>query len=115
MVLRRRLIASLSTGLIPLLSASFSHALVIQPVQVKSALGEPFYAEIVLSDLGSVSLSDITVSMVIQRNWLILALKQALTKVHLILVFKASPMDAALLWYVASKLSMNRLWILYFA
>lgn len=63
MVLRRRLIASLSTGLIPLLSASFSHALVIQPVQVKSALGEPFYAEIVLSDLGSVSLSDITVSM----------------------------------------------------
>ena len=63
MVLRKRLIASLSTGLLPLLSVSFSHALVIQPVQVKSALGEPFYAEIAISDLGTVSLSDISIDM----------------------------------------------------
>lgn len=68
MVLRKRLFASLSTGLLPLFSvslwsASFSHALVIQPVQVKSALGEPFYAEVPLSDLGAVRLQDLAVGM----------------------------------------------------
>lgn len=63
MVLRKRIFTSLSTGLLPLLSASFSHALVIQPVQVKSALGEPFYAEIVLSDLGNLQLKDISIGL----------------------------------------------------
>ncbi len=68
MVLHKRLLTSLSSGLLPLfsvslLSASFSHALVIQPVQVKSALGEPFYAEIALSDLGSLPLKDIVVGL----------------------------------------------------
>ena len=63
MVLRKRLFTSLSTGLLPLLSASFSHALVVQPVQVKSALGEPFYAEIVLSDLGNLQLKDISIGL----------------------------------------------------
>ncbi len=63
MVLRKRFFTSLSTGLLPLLSASFSHALVIQPVQVKSALGEPFYAEIVLSDLGNLQLKDISIDL----------------------------------------------------
>lgn len=63
MVLRKRLIASLTTGLLPLLTASLSHALIIQPVQVKSAIGEPFYAEIAISDLGASSLQDISVGM----------------------------------------------------
>jgi pilus assembly protein FimV len=83
MVLRKRLFASLSTGLLPLFSASLpfrslssvsllsaslfssslSHALIIQPVQVKSALGEPFYAEVALSDLGPVRLQDLSVGM----------------------------------------------------
>ncbi|XID74546.1 FimV/HubP family polar landmark protein [Alkanindiges sp. WGS2144] len=63
MVLRKRLFTSLSTGLLPLLSASFSHALVIQPVQVKSALGEPFYAEVGLSDLNPSDLKNISVGL----------------------------------------------------
>lgn len=63
MVLRRRLIASLTTGLLPLLTASVSHALIIQPVQVKSAIGEPFYAEIAISDLGASALQDISVGL----------------------------------------------------
>ncbi|MDR9777882.1 hypothetical protein RJJ65_35705, partial [Rhizobium hidalgonense] len=36
---------------------------VVQPVQVKSALGEPFYAEIVLSDLGNLQLKDISIGL----------------------------------------------------
>ena len=73
MVLRKRLFASLSTGLLPLfsfslvpasvLSSSLAHALIIQPVQVKSALGEPFYAEVALSDLGAVRVQDLSVGM----------------------------------------------------
>ncbi len=63
MVLRKRIFAGLSTGLLPLLSASLSHALVIQPVQVKSAIGEPFYAEIAISDLGASNLQDISVGL----------------------------------------------------
>ena len=73
MVLRKRLFASLSTGLLPLfsfslvpasvLAPSLAHALIIQPVQVKSALGEPFYAEVALSDLGAVRVQDLSVGM----------------------------------------------------
>lgn len=58
-----RLVASLSTGLLPLLYTTASYAIVIQPVQVKSALGEPFYAEIAISDLGNVNLKDISVDV----------------------------------------------------
>lgn len=63
MVLRKRLLASLTSGLLPLLTASVSHALVIQPVQVKSAIGEPFYAEIAISDLGASALQDVSVGL----------------------------------------------------
>ena len=63
MVLRKRLLASLTTGLLPLLTASVSHALIIQPVQVKSAIGEPFYAEIAISDLGASTLQDVSVGL----------------------------------------------------
>lgn len=63
MVLRKRLIASLTTGLLPFLTASLSHALIIQPVQVKSAIGEPFYAEIAISDLGASTLQNISVGL----------------------------------------------------
>lgn len=68
MVLRKRLFASLSTGLLPLLSVSvfspsLAHALIIQPAQVRSALGEPFYAEVAISDLGAVRVQDLAVGL----------------------------------------------------
>lgn len=68
MVLRKRVLSCLSTGLFPLLSVSLvfiaqAHALIIQPVVVKSALGEPFYAEIGLSDLDGIALNDLAVGM----------------------------------------------------
>ncbi|RYZ28246.1 MAG: hypothetical protein EOP49_41605, partial [Sphingobacteriales bacterium] len=68
MVLRKRLLACLSTGLLPLFSVSLvfisqAHALIIQPVVVKSALGEPFYAEIGLSDLDGIALDDLAIGM----------------------------------------------------
>lgn len=68
MVLRKRVLACLSTGLFPLLSVSLvlisqAHALIIQPVVVKSALGEPFYAEIGLSDLDGIALNDLAIGM----------------------------------------------------
>lgn len=73
MVLRKRFFASLSSGLLPLLSCSLvsvcvfapsqAQALIIQPVQVRSALGEPFYAEVALSDLGAVRLEELSVGL----------------------------------------------------
>lgn len=63
MVLRKHLLATLGTGLLPALSISLAHAMTVQPVKVKSALGEPFYAEIVITDLGQIDIRDIQVSL----------------------------------------------------
>lgn len=63
MVLRKHLLATLSTGLLPVISLSLAHAMTVQPVQVKSALGEPFHAEIVITDLGQIDIRDIQVTL----------------------------------------------------
>jgi pilus assembly protein FimV len=63
MVLRKHFLATLGTGLLPVLSISIAHAMTVQPVKVKSAIGEPFYAEIVISDLGQIDIRDIQISL----------------------------------------------------
>lgn len=60
MVLRKLAMALLSLGVI---LPGLSHALALRDVKTKSALGEPFSAEIELSDLGDLTEEDIKVSL----------------------------------------------------
>jgi len=60
MVLRKLAMALLSIGVI---LPGLTHALALRDVKTKSALGEPFRAELELSDLGDLSDEDIKVSL----------------------------------------------------
>jgi pilus assembly protein FimV len=60
MVLRKLAMALLSLGVV---LPGLTHALALREVKTKSALGEPFIAEIELSDLGDLTEEDIKVSL----------------------------------------------------
>lgn len=60
MVIRKRMMIGLGAGL---LLPGFSHALTVGRLDVRSALGEPFYAELVISDLGTSDAKNIQASL----------------------------------------------------
>lgn len=60
MAVRRRMIAVLGASL---LLPELSHALTVGRINVQSNLGEPFRAELVVSDLGSLSANDIKATL----------------------------------------------------
>lgn len=60
MVIRKRMVIGLGASL---LLPSLSHALTVGRLDVRSALGEPFYAELVISDLGTSDAKNIQASL----------------------------------------------------
>lgn len=60
MVIRKRMMIGLGASL---LLPSFSHALTVGRLDVRSALGEPFYAELVISNLGTSDAKNVQASL----------------------------------------------------
>lgn len=60
MVIRKRMMVWLGASI---LLPSLSHALTVGQLQVRSALGEPFYAELVVSELGSADPKNLEASL----------------------------------------------------
>lgn len=66
MVLRKLAVALLSVGV---MLPGLGHALAVKDVQTKSALGEPFQAEVELSELGDLNADEIKVSLATQEDF----------------------------------------------
>ncbi|MDP2226654.1 MAG: FimV/HubP family polar landmark protein [Moraxellaceae bacterium] len=66
MVLRKLAVALLSVGV---LLPGLGHALAVKDVQTKSALGEPFYAEVELSEIGDLNPDEIKVTLATQEDF----------------------------------------------
>lgn len=66
MVLRKLAVALLSVGV---MLPGLGHALAVKDVQTKSALGEPFQAEVELADLGDLNADEIKVSLATQEDF----------------------------------------------
>lgn len=66
MVLRKLAVALLSVGV---MLPGLGHALAVRDVQTKSALGEPFQAEVELAELGDLNADEIKVSLATQEDF----------------------------------------------
>ncbi|HEX6591034.1 MAG TPA: FimV/HubP family polar landmark protein [Moraxellaceae bacterium] len=66
MVLRKLAVALLSVGV---MLPGLGHALAVKDVQTKSALGEPFQAEVELAELGDLNADEIRVSLATQEDF----------------------------------------------
>ncbi|PTQ87963.1 FimV/HubP family polar landmark protein [Agitococcus lubricus] len=73
MVLRKLTMALLSIGV---MLPGLTHALAIQNIKTKSALGEPFRAEVELSDIGDLTEEDIKVSLASPEDFQRLGIEQ---------------------------------------
>lgn len=81
MVLRKLAVALLSVGV---MLPGLGHALAVKDVQTKSALGEPFQAEVELSELGDLNADEIKVSLATQEDFERLGIERVyfLTDLH---------------------------------
>ena len=66
MVLRKLAVALLSVGV---MLPGLGHALAVSDLKTKSALGEPFQAEVELSELGDLNADEIKVSLATQEDF----------------------------------------------
>lgn len=100
MVLRKLAVALLSAGV---MLPGLSHALAVKELQTKSALGEPFRAEVELIELGDLTANEIKVSLASQEDFERMGIERGYFLTELRFEVEVNPAGRSLIRVSSSK------------